>query len=271
MNIKLGEKIKTLRKERNLSQEVLAQYLGISFQSVSKWKNDSSMPDVTMIPAIAAFFEVSTDELFDYNTLQIEQRVDKICFEACQYRHSDPARSEQVLRDGLKQYPGNDILLNNLLYTMRSPERSHEVTELCKALIEGSRRDDVRLDALRILAETYKSMGEYVLCKETINRIPEIYFTKLQLDAILLEGEDMYESACEQKHLSAEMLLDMILRLADYYEAKGDTERCRKELTLALQIARIMNDDLSTPFHEKTFREYYGNHVLEIVSKRLAK
>lgn len=268
MNMRLGEKIRSLRKERNLSQEVLAQYLGISFQSVSKWENGSTMPDVTMIPALASFFEVSTDELFDFNRLEIEKRVDKVCFQAAQFRTSDPPKAEQMLRDALKQYPGNDIILNNLLYTMRSPERSQEVADLCKALIESTKHDDVRFDALRILAETYKEMGEYALCKETIAQIPEIYFTKLQLDALLLEGEDMFESACEQKHLAAEMLLDMMLRLADYYEAKGALDEAHKELTLAARIAEDMKDDQPTPFHENTFHEYYGAKVLDTIQKR---
>ena len=65
--IKLGEKIKHLRKEKNISQEVLANYLGVSFQAVSKWETGSTMPDVTLIPAIASFFRVSTDELFEFN------------------------------------------------------------------------------------------------------------------------------------------------------------------------------------------------------------
>lgn len=229
------------------------------------------MPDVAMIPAIASFFEVSTDELFDFNKLEIEKRVDQLCYDAAQFRYCDPAKSEQMLRNALKQYPGNDIILNNLLYTMRSPERNQEVVDLCKALIESTNHDDVRFDALRILAETYKAMGEYELCKETIARIPEIYFTKLQLDALLLEGEDMYESACEQKHLAAEMLLDMMLRLADYYEAKEDSDRARKELTLAAGIAEVMKADQVTPFHEQTFHEYYGEKVLETVKERLEK
>ena len=42
MQIKLGEKIRSLRKSRNISQEVLAQYLGVSFQAVSKWENGVS-------------------------------------------------------------------------------------------------------------------------------------------------------------------------------------------------------------------------------------
>ncbi|MBQ4113237.1 MAG: helix-turn-helix transcriptional regulator, partial [Clostridia bacterium] len=54
--MKLGEKIKTLRKQKNISQEVLAQYLGVTFQAVSKWENGTTMPDVATIPAIASFF-----------------------------------------------------------------------------------------------------------------------------------------------------------------------------------------------------------------------
>lgn len=271
MNIKLGEKIRSLRKERDLSQEVLAQYLGVSFQSVSKWENGSAMPDITMIPAIASFFEISTDELFNFNILEIEKRVEKLCYDAAQFRSTDPEKSEKMLRSALRQYPGNDIILNNLLYTMRSPERNQEVVDICKALIESTKHDNVRFDALRILAETYKAMGEYTLCKDTIARIPEIYFTKLQLDALLLEGDDMYESACEQKHLAAEMLLDMMLRLADYYESKGDTVGIRQELTLAVRLAQVMKDDPATPFHNKSFHEYYGKEVIEIADARLRK
>ena len=57
MNIRLGEKIRTLRKSKNISQEVLANYLGVSFQAVSKWEKGETLPDVTLIPAIACFFE----------------------------------------------------------------------------------------------------------------------------------------------------------------------------------------------------------------------
>lgn len=53
--MKLGHKIKQLRKQKNLSQEILAQSLGVSFQTISKWENEITMPDVMMIPAIAAF------------------------------------------------------------------------------------------------------------------------------------------------------------------------------------------------------------------------
>lgn len=223
MNIRIGEKIKFLRKQKNISHEVLAQYLGVSFQAVSKWENETTMPDITMVPAIASFFGVSTDELFDFNLLEIEQNVEKICKEAYHYRENAPTKSEEILRNGLKKYPGNDILLNNLLYTMRFPERSAEVISLCKSLIESTKYDDVRYDALRILAETYKEQGEYELVRVTLEKIPEIYFTKLELQAELLNGKEMAEAATKQLGISLDSALEMSKILAFYYETAGNT------------------------------------------------
>lgn len=244
MNIKIGEKIKLLRKQKNISQEVLAQYLGVSFQSVSKWENETTMPDITMVPAIASFFGVSTDELFDFNLMEIELHVEEICKESWQYRDTDPAKSEVILREGLKKFPGNDILLNNLLYTMRTPERAAEVITLCKSLIESTKLDDVKYDALRILAETYKEQGEYELVKVTLEKIPELYFTKLELQAELLEGEEMAEAAIKQLGLSLDSAVKMAQLLTSYYESAGDSTRVDFYKTItqsALESARIVD------------------------------
>lgn len=244
MNIKIGEKIKLLRKQKNISQEVLAQYLGVSFQAVSKWENETTMPDITLVPAIASFFGVSTDELFDFNLLEIEQNVEKICKEAYLYRENAPTKSEEILRNGLKKYPGNDILLNNLLYTMRSPERSAEVISLCKSLIESTKYDDVKYDALRILAETYKEQGEYELVRVTLEKIPEIYFTKLELQAELLEGEEMKEASRKQLGLSLDSAVEMSKILASYYEAANNTtivESLKSITQSALECVKIMD------------------------------
>ena len=124
--LRIGEKIKSLRRQKSISQEVFANYLGVSFQAVSKWENGNTMPDITMIPAIASFFGVSTDELFDFNLFETEKQVEGICRESWKYRESDPAKAEQILRDGLQRFPGNDIILNNLLYTLDYQTRADE-------------------------------------------------------------------------------------------------------------------------------------------------
>lgn len=242
MNIHLGEKIRFLRKGKNISQEVLAQYLGVSFQAVSKWENGDTMPDVAMIPALASFFGVSTDELFDFNLMEMEEKVMDICREAAQYRFSDPAKSEQLLRSGLKQYPGNDIILNNLLYTMRSPERSDEVITICKSILEVTKLDDVKYDVLRIMAETYHDMGQQELVNPTLEQIPEIYFSKLELAAKLLTGEAAMKAAKTHAALCRDDLLDMLSRISQLYREQGDSEQADVYAELTKQVYELFED-----------------------------
>ena len=63
MSQTLGERIANLRKKAGLTQEELAEKLGISPQAVSKWENDISCPDVMSIPSLAKILGVSTDTL----------------------------------------------------------------------------------------------------------------------------------------------------------------------------------------------------------------
>lgn len=60
----VGEKISSLRKERSMTQEKLAATVGVSAQSISKWENNVTMPDILLLPVIAGIFEVTVDELF---------------------------------------------------------------------------------------------------------------------------------------------------------------------------------------------------------------
>lgn len=62
-NIKIGEVIRELRKEKGISQETLAGVCGVSMQAVSKWENEQSYPDITFLPRLADFFSVSVDYL----------------------------------------------------------------------------------------------------------------------------------------------------------------------------------------------------------------
>lgn len=241
MTIELGKKIKNLRKQKNISQEVLAQVLGVTFQAVSKWETGASLPDVAIIPAIASFFEVSTDELFSFNLIEQEARITKICADAAEYRFSDPAKAENMLREGLKQFPGNDIILNNLLYVMQTPERNEEVITLCKSIIEVTKYDDVKYDALRILAQTYHSMGQKALVKLTLSEIPEIYFSKLELDAELLDGEEALKAAEMEAGLNRDDLLSMLSRMAQLYHELGKPEQATEYAALTRSVYTLFD------------------------------
>ena len=62
----IGDKIRLLRKNKNITQSQLAEALSVSSQSVSKWENHVSVPDISVLPVIARYFGITMDELFGY-------------------------------------------------------------------------------------------------------------------------------------------------------------------------------------------------------------
>lgn len=63
MSYSLGKRISDLRKQHGLTQDQLAEKMGVSPQAVSKWENDISCPDIMMLPQLSEYFSVSIDEL----------------------------------------------------------------------------------------------------------------------------------------------------------------------------------------------------------------
>ncbi len=59
----LGQRIASLRKQRGLTQEEVAGRLGVSAQAVSKWENDQTCPDISILPALSDLLEVTVDAL----------------------------------------------------------------------------------------------------------------------------------------------------------------------------------------------------------------
>ncbi len=73
----IGEKIKSLRRNADVTQEKLAEYLHISYQAISKWENNTAMPDISYIVPLANFFGVTTDELFDIAGRDSQKEMDE--------------------------------------------------------------------------------------------------------------------------------------------------------------------------------------------------
>ena len=232
----LGEKIKSLRKKRGVSQEYLAERLGISFQAVSKWETGTTLPDVALIPAIASFFGVSTDELFDFDVYGIGKKVEAVVDEWKRYL------------DALKTYPGNEVLLNCLLSSLPLPERAEDAIEIGRQLAANAEDDAVRIDAYCLTAEAYRAIGEKTMCREYVDKIPETYNSCLYVKALLLDGEDSFEAAVKEKCLCYEHLVRMLTILADRYVEKGEKDNAIKSLETIKKLAEAFRDDPATDY-----------------------
>ena len=112
----MGQIIRRLRKERNLTQEELAEQLGVTFQAVSKWENDSGMPDISQVVPIANVFGVSTDVLFGTVGLNDNEEVIKIINDA-QALLLTPLTSKDLLR---KYYLRSGVCYNTKCNTPKN-------------------------------------------------------------------------------------------------------------------------------------------------------
>ena len=198
MNI--GAKIRNLRKEKKVTQEELAEYLHISSQAVSKWETGASCPDIDMLPKLAIFFGTSLDHLLDFDQSQVDAAIEEIIKESGR-GGKDPARSEAFLRKALEKYPNNDLLLTCILEDMQEQNadksRNAEIIEIGQRVLDCTKDDELKIDVLRILAETYHNMGEQAMAEYYLKKIPGLNFLYYEIAAAIKSGKERMENvAC---------------------------------------------------------------------------
>ena len=135
--MEIGNKIKQLRFKSGLTQEQLAARLGISAQSVSKWENAVTMPDITLLPMLAGELGVTIDELFDLTTDQKLHRIEN-ALEASGELPADVFKEyEEFLKDRLDQNEDKTRILSLLahLYHRRMEADAGRVSKYAREAI----------------------------------------------------------------------------------------------------------------------------------------
>ena len=150
MNI--GEIIKKLRREKDMTQEQLAEYLNITTQAVSKWETNLSMPDITLLPMIANIFDVSADILLGIDVEAKEKRIQEILNRAEEYRHNgcNMDKARETLRAGLKEYPNSYKIMSDIMrflyFQIYDEDRYGEAQDvLTSEIIKTRRKNSCRM------------------------------------------------------------------------------------------------------------------------------
>lgn len=137
----LGNKIKVLRLKAGATQEMLANELGVSCQSVSKWENDVCAPDITLLPKISEFFGVTIDELFDLSVEQKLHRIENMLDYAPELSDADFRETESFLIEQLETYDGtHPSRPNGRIYSLLAQLYHHRITSDSKKVSEYARR-----------------------------------------------------------------------------------------------------------------------------------
>ncbi len=114
--IAIGSNIKKYRKQRKITQEQLAEVLGVSDQAVSRWENGSTYPDIELLPTIALYFGVTLDEMMGMEAIKDESDIEDILSRRQELRNSgEVVKSYKMLREAVKRYPNNFKLILALI------------------------------------------------------------------------------------------------------------------------------------------------------------
>ena len=147
MKLAIGENIRNFRKKNDLTQEALADRLGVTYQSISRWENGTTYPDLELIPAIAEVLAVTVDELFGMPQIEKEKRAVKAFDELrreCMKRDYDADKIVNLLRDIRRNHLGSDFAWRPWVEgndrAFRDPKILPEARLLAEAYLEPRKR-----------------------------------------------------------------------------------------------------------------------------------
>lgn len=191
--MRFADKLKTIRKQAGMSQEQLAEKLGVSRQAVTKWETDAGIPDIENIMAVSALFDISIDELL--STEKISKKQEEYLYESItEYDIDEPKRYDMKF-GGAKQfilsgYKGEKIRVRLVSNTMPTLQNDFKVR-----IDDIKRRIDVDINRKNDVTEA--------AAKEAVSifvQIPTPYIGKIEC-AVNAETVEIRSLECDSIEL----------------------------------------------------------------------
>ena len=169
----LSENLKKYRILKNLTQEDVAGYLGITSQSVSKWERGETYPDITFLPALANIFETSVDLLIGMDTIRAEETRLNIHRKAIEYqRNGEYDLAEKTYRDALLIYPNKPGMILGLASTLALKGETNEAIELMERGLPISINDRQKSMMKATLCFLYLKVGRVDKANKLASELP---------------------------------------------------------------------------------------------------
>ena len=172
----IGSNIKRLRREKDITQEQLAEYLGITSRAVSQWECDRTAPDISQIPALCHIFDVSSDVLLGIDVEKNEERIRSYLEEAHKVEWEGNFEKEvEILREALGKFPKSYQIMQKLanalvdVYSRKGVKEYEEVFSLCNRVLAECTDSTTRYEATQTLVYAYDYAGK----KEEMLKIAE--------------------------------------------------------------------------------------------------
>jgi len=194
MSVYFSEKFKQLRKDKDLTQEQIADIFHVSPQSVSRWETGANYPDVELLPHLAIFFKVTLDELLGTAEIRSEEKVNEYIKDIRNLLNSGKLYDAiDFARKAVKEYPLNHDLQSHLLQALctacseETPGYQENIKKYKNEIITLGEKGKNKIDLVRI----YSKWGMKDEAKKILETMPaEIWNAKEVWYGCVLEGEE---------------------------------------------------------------------------------
>ncbi|MBQ4054131.1 MAG: helix-turn-helix transcriptional regulator [Clostridia bacterium] len=224
----IGSTIKRLRREQDITQEQLAEYLGITSRAVSQWECDRTAPDISQLPALCHIFNVSSDLLLGIDLENKNVEISKYLDEANNLLNDGNfSERSELLREANKKFP-RDYKIMNLLadslvseYSRKGIKEYEEVFELCNRILAECTDSTIRYEAIRTLAVAYNYAGMEDEMLKLAEEMPRTHFSYENFMVYRWKGNDALIERKEYINFLLHELFSMISCLSGHRDDEG--------------------------------------------------
>ena len=171
MKLLIGENIKRLRVQKSVTQEQLAESMHVSAVAVSKWERGETTPDISILPKLAFYFQVSIDELMSYDACAVELEIQgflrdhKSAAEAHQQR-----KCKSLSATAYRKYPNDYRVMELYMWDLIGGyadndknevlEHAEEISKICDRILDGCKDSFIRADAVVMKGKLLHAAGQ---------------------------------------------------------------------------------------------------------------
>lgn len=252
MEIKMKDTLRALRQQKNVTQEALANHLGITPQSVGKWERGEGFPDITLLPNIALYFGVTIDDLLDVGQARIDEKIKSLEEESHRLKNAgENEKNLELWEKAYAEFPNDCRVMNGLMNAINREaiypcpaDKAERKIELGKRILAESTDQELREDAIQDLCYTYNSIGDKENALKYADMGGNLYTTRADLRASVLDGEEGIKA-------NQQYLLELIqLAAMTASRAADDTPEAQIYAEkFAIQLWKLLLSDDSIRFY----------------------
>ncbi len=277
--IQIGAKIRLLRKKNDVTQDRLAEHLGVTPQAVSRWESGVCYPDMNVLPLIADYFSVSMDELLCYNNAQKEAKVQAYHEELERLLDRDRVTDAlDLLREAMAEVPSDASLqlsmaqvlslYADLIAESNRGERAEaaihaalsEAVSLCRHILSDCTDDRMRDETKKTLCNIYAhQLGDVLQAQEIAAQLHSLSCSEEIITATMLTGDVAFAQAQKNLILFADNIWWHLYNLACVPDIAGERYSTEDKIAIlekGVALFSVIFDDTPLFYADRLANSY---------------